>query len=322
MQVLGQAAQEGFTEQDLRTAQRWWQERGYGTELVALHRGVFGTEEEGTEEGTTDETKEGKDETKEQPELEPAFVLIVRNGVATGSAVDVTIGVATGSAVDVTTGSTATGATGVTTDIADDMFQESYALDVDKKAFMRGRVVNKRARYNVCFGPHAQQPDYEAKKGRIVAFRDVPLLDTFRKALSMPLNDKAKDLMGELNLYYDTTKCGIGFHGDTERRLVVCARLGTSIPLHYQWFHRSEPVGKRISLTLHHGDVYVMSAKAVGYDWKCRSRYTLRHAAGCKKFLTIAPKKPKQPKQPKQPKTQAKKRKGAGDDTNPRAHKK
>ena len=57
---------------------------------------------------------------------------------------------------------------------ADDLFEEQLALPVDKNAFMKGRVVNKRARYNLCFGPDAQEPNYKLKRGRIVAFRDVP----------------------------------------------------------------------------------------------------------------------------------------------------
>ena len=32
----------------------------------------------------------------------------------------------------------------------------------DTRALMRGRVVNKRARHNVCYGEMAQQPHYEA----------------------------------------------------------------------------------------------------------------------------------------------------------------
>ncbi len=64
-------------------------------------------------------------------------------------------------------------------------------------------------------------------------------------------------------------------------------RLGQTIPLHYQWFVQGEPVGERVVLMLNHGDLYVMSEKATGYDWKSKSTPTLRHAAGCDKFTTI-----------------------------------
>ena len=40
-------------------------------------------------------------------------------------------------------------------------------------------------------------------------------------------------LMAEGNYYFDTTKCGIGFHGDTERRKVVAVRTGNLLLAHF-----------------------------------------------------------------------------------------
>jgi hypothetical protein len=57
------------------------------------------------------------------------------------------------------------------------------------------------------------------------------------------------------NHYYDTACCGIGFHGDSERRKVVAVRLGAAFPLQFQWFLRSAPVGKRVNVELQHGDM-------------------------------------------------------------------
>uniref|UniRef100_A0A7S1CPM1 Alpha-ketoglutarate-dependent dioxygenase AlkB-like domain-containing protein n=1 Tax=Bicosoecida sp. CB-2014 TaxID=1486930 RepID=A0A7S1CPM1_9STRA len=170
---------------------------------------------------------------------------------------------------------------------ADAVMAEQLALSWDTKAWMRGRVVNKRARYNLCFAEAAQEPDYAAKRGRVVAYDALPHLSALRSALPGVLGPKAAGLACEGNYYYDLADCGIGFHGDGERCKVVAARLGADMPLDYQWFHAGRPVGRRVSLTLHHGDVYVMSAKAAGKDWRCPSRVTLRHAAGSLKFRTI-----------------------------------
>ena len=150
---------------------------------------------------------------------------------------------------------------------------------------MYGRVVNKTARHNLCFDNTAQEPDYEKGKGRIIAYSQVPLLLNIRNSLLDYLGDKARDLTIESNLYYDITKCGIGFHGDSERMRVFGVRLGATIPLHYQWFIKNKSIGERIKLSLNHGDCYVMSEKATGNDWKLRNTPTLRHAAGCSKFL-------------------------------------
>lgn len=55
------------------------------------------------------------------------------------------------------------------------MFLEQAALNVDKKAYMYGRVVDKHARWNLCFDDVARDPDYKQGKGRIVAFSEVPI---------------------------------------------------------------------------------------------------------------------------------------------------
>ena len=101
------------------------------------------------------------------------------------------------------------------------------------------------------------------------------------------MGEKAKELACEGNYYYDVSKCGIGFHGDGERKRVVGLRLGASIPLHFQWFTKSNPIGNRFIVQLNHGDLYIMSEKAVGTDWMLSSKITLRHAAGSSKYTTI-----------------------------------
>jgi hypothetical protein len=164
------------------------------------------------------------------------------------------------------------------------VYQEQINLNHDKKAFMYGRVVNKTARYNLCFAETSQEPDYTNKKGRIISYESVPFTNIVRNNLHLFFGDKAKNLACEGNYYYDINKCGIGYHGDSERKIVIAIRLGASMPLYYQWYYQNEKVGDRIKLTLHSGDIYVMSEKATGNDWKCKSQYTLRHAAGCDKY--------------------------------------
>lgn len=60
------------------------------------------------------------------------------------------------------------------------------------------------------------------------------------------------------------------------------------MPLRYQWFPRKELVGEpAATVMLGYGDVYVMSDKAVGWDWKRSSIATLRHAAGADKYIRV-----------------------------------
>lgn len=170
---------------------------------------------------------------------------------------------------------------------AKDMMDEQKKLKPDTKAKMYGRVVNKHARYNLCFADFSQEPDYENGKGRVVAFENVPFTKMIREELPKYIGDKAKNLYAEGNYYYDIKKCGIGYHGDAERRVVVGVRLGETLPLCYQWYKNRQPVGDNIREELSNGDIYFMSEKAVGTDWKQSSILTLRHAAGSDKYIKV-----------------------------------
>ena len=44
---------------------------------------------------------------------------------------------------------------------------------MDKKVLMRGRIVNKLARWNTCYSEKSQEHDIENGKGTIVAFNQV-----------------------------------------------------------------------------------------------------------------------------------------------------
>jgi hypothetical protein len=132
-----------------------------------------------------------------------------------------------------------------------------------------------------------QEPDYETGKGRIVSYTHLPHTQRIRETIAMWTEDEL--LKGEANYYYDLSKCGIGYHGDGERRKVFAVRFGASeqAPLYYQWFQDSTPIGARMKLILGDGDMYVMSEKAVGFDWLKKKIPTLRHATGCDKFTVL-----------------------------------
>lgn len=105
------------------------------------------------------------------------------------------------------------------------------------------------------------------------------------KGIEEIFGEKAKNLKGECNYYYDISKTGIGYHGDSERRKVIGIRLGANMPLYYRWYKNNEIKSEKFKLDLDGGDIYVMSEKAVGTDWKKSSIYTLRHATGCNKYI-------------------------------------
>lgn len=130
----------------------------------------------------------------------------------------------------------------------------------------RGRVLNKNARWNVCFNEKNRDPCYEQGQGRVVAWDDVGLR-AFKEYFESLLYNQY-ELLAEGNFYHKP-KSYIGWHGDSERRIVIGLRLGNwSHDLCFRWYYECKPVSDITRIKLNVGDVYIMSDKAVGNDWK------------------------------------------------------
>lgn len=171
---------------------------------------------------------------------------------------------------------------------ANKMLLEQKNLEYDKKYYESrfSKTLNKRARYNIVFGEENIEPSEDFKIFTVKSFNDLKYLKKLRKRIGKAFGPKAKKLNAEGN-YYFHKKSGIGFHGDAERKIVICVSLGDSSILKYCWRKpgSSTQFGKSIDIKVNHGDIYIMSEKATGYDWKSRSKYRLVHAAGHSTYL-------------------------------------
>lgn len=230
----------GFSFADFRKWRKIFKSKGYSVEIYHLNRLVDG----------------GDAVSPIEVEMENAYVMVVRGGM--------NYFLETIAKTDV------------------DLLAEMRAFEWDRKYYdaRRKKVLNKNARANVCFGDESREPEYESKKGRIVSYDECECLATIKSGLADALGEKCGDLICEGNRYFDLKKCGIGWHGDAERRKVVAFRVGEDMDLHFNWFKRHASFGSTLKLTLKSGDMYMMSEKAVGTDWKRSSIPTVRHSAG------------------------------------------
>lgn len=157
----------------------------------------------------------------------------------------------------------------------------------DTQALMRGSVKNKHARHNCVFAEEAQVADIAKGRGTVFPFSANPIINAFCRTASMWAQTEQLLAVGELNHYHTPSECGIGFHGDGERRIVVGARFGEQsrdMPLRFVAFDDTRmPIGNEVSIPLNDGDVYLMSHHAVGTDWM-RSGIHFRHATGSTKY--------------------------------------
>lgn len=171
---------------------------------------------------------------------------------------------------------------------ANKLLQEQDNIKYDKKYFdyRRKKTLNKRARYNIVFGKQEILHSDDYKIFSVKAFQNLPYLNQIKNKLPIFFGNKAKNLNAEGNYYYEQ-KSGIGFHGDAERKIVICMSLGDTSTLRYAWRlpSTSEHYGETIDIQINHGDMYIMSEKATGYDWKSRSKVRIVHAAGSDKYI-------------------------------------
>lgn len=198
----GTLAKEGFSRDDLASAKQFAESKGLSTEFYDLSK----------------ELPEKYHSTVQN--LNDACILIIRNGIKmffdNSLQAPTNASSQTSANININTVSPAK----YTIESFDREVRATKNI-VDKKALMYGRVVNKHARHNLCFADTKQAPNYAQGLGTIVPFEELPNLQHIRNQLEVLVGPKAKQLFAELNYYYDTTKCGIGFHGDAERRALL-----------------------------------------------------------------------------------------------------
>ncbi len=145
-----------------------------------------------------------------------------------------------------------------------------------------GTVKNKHSRWNLTFQDLGTQfkiePDFSIgreTKYNYKAFKDIAdllsIVSTFPESNGLDIY---------ANYYHNSSKCYIGFHGDTERRKAIGYRLGDTFPLYFQWYHKGNKITPYVKFDLQHGDLYMMSENATGTNYRDWNSYTLRHAAG------------------------------------------
>jgi len=157
-------------------------------------------------------------------------------------------------------------------------------ISYDRFAFLQGSVKNAHSRHLVFVGQEARRADASTGVHTVLPWSEVPALSTAKDTvLNEYLGDPAHVDSACLLHYQDINKCGIGWHGDGERRRTILYRVGKNSarrPIHLQWYQQGMPVSEPMSIILGHGDFFIPSAKAVGTDWKLRKVPTLRHATG------------------------------------------
>lgn len=171
----------------------------------------------------------------------------------------------------------------------EEMFDDNgnlVGVEWDKCKVQRRKVVNSRARYNLCFsdlGPadsykySADFSDVANANGTVYNINSIEPLRLLHEEIKK-FNVGTLEVEG--NYYYDLEKTYIGFHGDRERKKVIGYRLGDVFPLHFRWHHHATPISEHATVLLNPGDMYLMMEFAAGFSKMKKTAISIKHAAG------------------------------------------
>jgi len=270
MELIGDMAEHGFSLEDLTKASNYFKKNGYESIIIHLNKYLPSTSKDKDEQKFLDLAKTN-------PEYQ-AYVLVVRNGLE---------------------GLTKYNKKELATELL--LYEWDTKILNEKKAIhakktgksVETAIQNKTARHNLNFDDKGRPSNFSEGKGTTISFSDVAIIKEIRKNLRGIFGENANQLKCEGNKYYEPNGTGIGYHGDSERRKVIGVRIGRKMNLHYMWYFNDRPRGYNISFDLYPGDIYCMSEKSVGTDWKAnlkkgwnKKRYTLRHAAGAPEYTS------------------------------------
>jgi len=185
----------------------------------------------------------------------------------------------------------------ISENLTSEILTEQLALEplTNKEYFnqKKKRVEKKHARHHMTFADKDIEPDYPNGVSRQISLTQIPKTKKYMNHIVTMLAEMfpEKKLAEFLEVnYYPKNKGGIGFHGDTERKIAISARFGTKAPMVFQWYHKAKILGKMFRFEVNSGDFYIMAEKTTGYDWRYSSKYTLRHAAVGEKYMTVSKK--------------------------------
>lgn len=158
--------------------------------------------------------------------------------------------------------------------ITNNIYQEALGINWDKKVLLRNKVVNRIGKYAITIDNFPEEPNYEQGQYRVISYDSLPKTNKLKNKLSLVFNQDALECQGEY--YCDQEKLKLKYQGSKVNNM-MCVHLGNSIQLSYKWFFANKPVSDDMKIILEHGDLYIMSEKATGHDYKLKKNPILKY---------------------------------------------
>ena len=173
------------------------------------------------------------------------------------------------------------------------LYKEQEQVRYDGRFFDKNKVKVRRAHKTMLFATEGRNASDDYTQPSVTAFSEVPLANKIRTSFQTLLGDRAADLNVNGTKYHTSVyekgddgksmknPSNMGWHGNDNCKIVVGVCLGASASLSFIWRlpgSQKNLTDTRVTIPLTHGDVYVLSEKAIGYDYKSSSLLRCLHS--------------------------------------------
>lgn len=160
---------------------------------------------------------------------------------------------------------------------ADGILQKLKTLPWDDRVWFKHKPVKNPMRHHLRFG----EVEYNSDEGHVVALKSIPDIVRIRQTLNEMYSYRGVEFDVEGDRFYNPETCGREPWGDQDRRFVVGVQLGAMMKMAFTWYYHESPFSQPVVIELQHGDIFMLSDKAVGHDVNRKAIATLRRTCGC-----------------------------------------
>lgn len=94
--------------------------------------------------------------------------------------------------------------------------------------------------------------------------------------------NKISSLFGISELNYKLENCiKSSYKGTLNKKIIIGLYIGESLFFYFSWFKDDKPIGKTCRFKLNHGDIYILTDKSLGCDFRKKNIPILKHCIGC-----------------------------------------
>lgn len=151
----------------------------------------------------------------------------------------------------------------------------------DKERIHNGKLVNNKLCNKLVF--YDLNNDFKLPLslfqniGTIYNYRKIPSLHKVQQIISSSMGT---GLFVEAENFYNLNECYVPMNQEKNKRKNVGLILGNDFPLHFCWYHNQQKCSDIYTINLRHGDLYILSDNAAGFNKESKTKLYLKHGFG------------------------------------------